>query len=110
MLKKIIPDVVKDQKIAFVSAQASVREAAEIMAQKGIGALLVTKKDRLEGIITERDFLTKIVAKGIDSATIKVGAVMTGNPECVGPEDTALDALKKDAPKRIPSSPGGRWP
>lgn len=47
--------------VYFVSPDADVGEAAEIMRQKNVGSVLVSKDDKLVGIITERDFFKLIV-------------------------------------------------
>jgi len=95
MSMKIVPDVVNDQKIQGVTGSMTIREAAKIMAKHHIGALLVTKRDKLEGILTERDLSVKIVAGGKDPDKTKVSQIMTKNPETVSPDDTALSALEK---------------
>ncbi len=95
MSMKIVPDVVNDQKIQGVTGSMTIREAAKIMAKHHIGALLVTKRDKLEGILTERDLSVKIVAGGKDPDKTKVSQIMTKNPETVSPDDTAFSALEK---------------
>ncbi len=95
MAMKIVPDVVNEQKIQSVTGSMTVSEAAKIMAKHHIGALLVTRRNKLEGILTERDLSVKVVAAGRDPDKAKVSEVMTGNPETVGPDDSALSALEK---------------
>src|SRR5262249_51391638 len=53
------------------------REAASVMAERHIGAVPVTDGDRIVGIFTERDALTRIVAAGIDPARTHVRDVMS---------------------------------
>ena len=48
----------------------------------------------LIGIITERDLTQQVLAAGLDGETTKVGDVMTANPDILGPEDSAMDALE----------------
>ena len=95
MAMKIVPDVVNEQNIQSVTGSMTAREAAKIMAKRHIGALLVTRRDKLEGILTERDLSVKVVAAGKNPDKAKVSEVMTWNPETVGPDDTALSALEK---------------
>ena len=95
MPMKIIPDVVNNQKIQCVTGSTTVQEAAKILAKHHIGALLVTKRNRLEGIFTERDLSARIVAQGKDPEKTKVFEVMTENPETVGPDDLAISVLQK---------------
>ena len=48
----------------------------------------------LIGIITERDLTRQVLAAGLDGKTMKVGDVMTANPDILAPEDSAIDALE----------------
>lgn len=96
MKYKIVPDVIgSSQDLAIVRAGVSVREAARLMAQRKIGAVMVGEKARLEGIFTERDILTKVVATNRDPDTVTVGEVMTRNPDTIGPNASAHEALQR---------------
>jgi CBS domain-containing protein len=95
MQRKIVPDIVKDQVIALVAPTVTVRDAAEIMAERHIGALLVGDGDKMVGIFTERDVLTRVVARNLDPDTTPLEAVMTKNPDTVRPDEMALDALAR---------------
>ena len=79
-----------------ISASALLGDALQLMVDKEIGALLVTDETkRLVGILTERDFLTKIVGLIGDYPHQPLKPLMTPNPETVGPEDTLALALHK---------------
>ena len=94
MHKSIVPDIIGGkQTLLTLSADVSVRQAAKLMAERHIGAVLITADGRLEGIFTERDVLNKIVAPGRDPEAVKLGEVMTRNPDTVSPDATALDTL-----------------
>ncbi len=111
MVKRIIPDVVNNQKLIFINARISVGKAAQIMAENRIGALLVAKNDKLEGIITERDLLVKVVAQLKDAEKVTVSEVMTKKPQCVKPDDSAFDALdimRKKGFRHLPVVDGKR--
>jgi CBS domain-containing protein len=95
MNRKIIPEVVHDQTLLHLPATATVREAAREMRTRRVGAVLVAAGDRLEGIITERDMVNRVVAEGLDPDGTKLAEVMTRNPDTVGPNDTALVALRR---------------
>jgi CBS domain-containing protein len=95
MQRKIVPDIVKDQVIALVAPTVTVRDAAEIMAERHIGALLVGDGDKMIGIFTERDVLTRVVARGLDPDITVLESVMTKNPDTVLPDEMALDALER---------------
>lgn len=94
MLRPIYPGVVGEQDVATIGPDATVQEAAELMLERRIGALLVLRNERLVGIFTERDVLARVVAKSRDSTKTKVEEVMTRNPDSLPPDATAADALK----------------
>jgi CBS domain-containing protein len=90
---KIIPDVVHDQALAIMAPGLTVHEAAEVMAARNIGAVIVADNGRLVGICTERDIVKKVVAAGRDAKLVTLGATMNPKPPTVSPDDTPIDAL-----------------
>ena len=95
MHRKIIPDIVQRLNIASVKVDDTIYQCAQIMADAHIAALIVVDNDGiLIGIITERDLTQQVLAAGLDGKTTKVGDVMTANPDILGPEDSAMDALE----------------
>ena len=95
MHRKVVPDIVKDQRIELLPASTTVREATRNMAERHIGAVLVGAPENLQGIFTERDVLTRVVARGLDPDGTKLEAVMTPDPDTVGPDDMAIDVLDR---------------
>jgi len=67
----------KGNAIVALAPTASVLDAARLMNERGIGAVLVLDGERLVGIFTERDVLRRVVADGRDPAATLLGAVMT---------------------------------
>lgn len=107
--RTIFPDVVRDQTLVTLTSLAMVAEAAKLMAQRHMGAVLVVDRDRLVGIVTERDIAVRVVAAGRDPATTKVAAVMTPNPDTLKPTDTvraALDLMAKGGYRHLPVKRG----
>ncbi len=72
----------KGGSVVTVQRQCTVLEAAKIMNEKRIGAVIVVEGETASGIFTERDVLTRIVAKQEDPAKILVGDVMTTPMAC----------------------------
>lgn len=78
-----------------VPADARLGDAVGRMIDRGVGALLVTGPDgKLAGILTERDFLTKVAGRS-DFPSLAVSEFMTRNPEAVRATDTLAFALFK---------------
>ncbi len=65
---------------------------AEMQRHSG-DSLLVLAGNRLLGIITERDIVHKVLARGVDSETL-VDGFMTPSPDTLSPESTLVDALE----------------
>lgn len=68
--------------VMTIGAGASVLEAAQLMNEQRIGGLVVTERDQVAGIFTERDVLQRVVAKQLDPAATTVGEVMTSEIVC----------------------------
>ena len=80
----------KGSEVWSVAPDATVFEAIQIMAEKGVGALLVMEWSRLVGVISERDYTRKIVLKDRSSRATMVRDIMTEKVIHVAP-DTSID-------------------
>jgi CBS domain-containing protein len=67
----------KGRQIFSVGPADSVLEAIKIMAEKGIGSLVVLQDEALLGILSERDYARKVIIKGRSSETTRVSEIMT---------------------------------
>jgi CBS domain-containing protein len=73
---------------------ATVYEAACVMTRANCGSvLIIDTAGALLGILTERDLMTRVLAKALDPAKTAVPEVMTPNPRCVGPDMSVSDAV-----------------
>lgn len=112
MIRKIVPDVISGtQSLATASANMTVRDAAQAMTQRRIGAVMVIDGPRLVGIFTERDLLSKVVALKRDPDTVRLAEVMTRDPDTIGPDETAfaaLDMMRKRGYRHLPVMDAGR--
>ena len=77
-----------------VSPETTVFDAIQLMADKNVGALLVTEGDRLVGIISERDYTRKVVLKGKASKLTAVREILSGHVIHVTPAHTVEDCLR----------------
>jgi CBS domain-containing protein len=73
---------------------ASVVQAARLMKEHNVGALLVMKETQLCGIFTERDALFRVVAAGRDPAATPLAEVMTPQPQTIHPDEPFVQALR----------------
>jgi CBS domain-containing protein len=87
--------------IHSVGPDTSVTECVRAMTAKKIGALVVMDGERLIGIFTERDALTKVLAAGFDPGSTKVSEVMTRDPYCISPTTTVGDAMELVTKRRF---------
>ncbi len=93
MTPSIVPHLVNNQRLISVSRSSLVRDAAILMTEYDIAAILVMEKGTLQGILTERDVSRKVVAAGIDPNSTTVEQVMTRNPDFLSWDDTPERAL-----------------
>src|ERR1022692_3066540 len=77
-----------------ISPDATVFEAIMMMAEKNVGALLVTENDKLVGIISERDYTRKVVLKGKSSKTTAVKEILSSHVIQVTPSHTVEECMR----------------
>jgi CBS domain-containing protein len=83
----------KGREVWFLTPDATVYEAIDQMAQKGVGALLVMEDEQLVGIVSERDYARKVILKGKSSRETPVREIMSYPVVCVSPELTVEQTM-----------------
>lgn len=78
-----------------------VYDALKLMAEKGVGALLVLEAGKLVGILSERDYARKVVLRGKSSLDTPVREIMTANVISVRPDQTIKECMTLMTDKRI---------
>ena len=80
--------------VISLGPQATIREAARVMTKANCGSVLIIDTlGTLLGILTERDLMTRVLAKAVNPETSRVDEVMTRNPVCVQPAMLVSDAV-----------------
>jgi len=99
------------EKVVSIQAEATVKDAVDLMNRHDIGCLIVDKDGTVEGIITERDVLKRVVSESKDVSLTKVSEVMSKPLIVGGPtmyiEDAVKLMLKKNI-KKLPITEGGQ--
>ena len=72
----------KGRDVVTVNKDATVLQVAQTMNEKRIGSVIVVDDGLVQGIFTERDILTRVVAAQKDPAATPVGEVMTTPTAC----------------------------
>ena len=103
-----MPLLIKDlmsKKVNVVEDNKTVYHAAKIMSKERRGYVVVVKKGKPVGILTDSDLLEKVVSKGKDPRKVKVKEVMSSPIITISPDKEIVDAsriMRKNLIKRIP--------
>ena len=100
----VVAEILKSKPDAVVHRIAptdTVYEGLRLMADKGIGALLVMEGDAIVGIVTERDYARKIALMGRTSVETLVRDVMTPSVLCVRSTQTSEQCMQLMTGKRL---------
>ena len=82
-----------DPSVYTIAPSASVFDALKQMAEKSIGALVVTEGELVVGIITERDYARKVILMARSSKETPVRDIMTSSVMYVRPEQTSEECM-----------------
>ncbi|SEK45221.1 CBS domain-containing protein [Roseovarius azorensis] len=85
-----------DSGVITVTPQTLVSEAAQILAERRIGGVVVSKDgETADGIFSERDIVRSLAVRGISCMTERVSELMTRNPVCCTRQDTSDAVLAR---------------
>ncbi len=94
MLDKNVGNVVGHQTLVTLPGETSVAKAAEAMADRKVGAVLIFNGDELGGIFTDRDIVERVVAEGLDASRTRLVDVMTPDPVVITPDHTVGETMR----------------
>ncbi len=111
MFDKPVRSVMQRRKVLKAVPETLVSEAAKLMADKNVGAIMVIEDDHLVGIFTERDVVFRVVARGLDAQTTRLADVMTRAPHTVDPNKSfgyALLVMQENGFRHLPVTQDGK--
>jgi CBS domain-containing protein len=83
MPNRPIRDIVRRGRLVTATEDLTVSDAARLMKETRVGAILVMKGEELAGIFTERDALNRVLAERLDPTTTRLAEVMTRDPDTI---------------------------
>jgi len=91
----------KGRELISIVQDASVFDAIKLMADRGVGSLLVMDDTDLKGIVTERDYARKVIIKGRSSESTQVREIMSIDLITATPQQSVNECMTMMTDKRI---------
>jgi CBS domain-containing protein len=91
----------KGRHIVSIAPDASVFDAIKLMADKMVGSLIVIDKEKLLGIVTERDYARKVILKGRSSDNCKVSEIMSTDVVTASSSESVNECMEVMTERRI---------
>lgn len=115
MAERTVSQSMAPRNVVSLGPTATVHEAACVMTRANVGSVLIIDPAHgtLLGILTERDLMTRVLARALDPTRTTTAQVMTRGPHCVGPQTPVSDAvliMLEHGFRHLPvvAAPGGR--
>lgn len=108
-METLVSNIMKNQVISIDSSM-SVKDAAKMMSDSGVGCLVVIQENILVGILTERDFVTRVVFLS-GSSSVPVRDVMSSPLIAINPKETIrnlADIMKEKKIHKVPVIDGNK--
>jgi CBS domain-containing protein len=111
MPQRPISSLIARQKILTAGKETTVSEAARLMKKMNVSAVMVVEKEKLIGIVTERDVVFRVLAESRDPKTTRLAEVMTAKPQTITPDRPfghALHLMYESGFRHVPVVEHGR--
>jgi len=83
------------EKPVIVSSLDTIETCAKKMLENSVGNVIIKENNSLKGIITEKDFVEKVIALGKDPKTLRAQDIMEKNLKTITPDVDIQDAMQK---------------
>ena len=111
MLDDPVRKVMQKRKFLTAEPDSLVVTAAQRMAARNVGAILVLENGALAGIITERDIVFRVVCPGLDARATRISEVMTPAPMTIDQDEpfgSALVVMHREGFRHLPVMKDGK--
>ena len=88
-------------KVLTATPETTVARAAKLMAERGVGSIIIVKSKKPVGILTERDLLLKVVSLDLKPSSVKVGKIMSAPIITISPDADITEAARTMARGKI---------
>ena len=88
-------------KVLIATPETTVARAAKLMAERGVGSIIIVKSRKPVGILTERDLLLKVVSLDLKPSSVKVGKIMSTPIITIPPDADVTEAARTMARSKI---------
>lgn len=108
---RTVGEIIEGKDFYCVGKDQTVLEAAQLMTEHQIGAVPVLDENRLVGIFSERDLMTRVVAKGLDVKVTRIEEVMTKDiivAEAGESYESCLKKMKQISARHLPVVSGNQ--
>ena len=110
MFSERVGNLMERNNLLTAPPETTVSEASRLMARRRVGAVMVTRQEKLVGIFTERDVVFRVVALGREADNTLLSDVMTLSPVSVDPEKSfglAMVLMQKNGFRHMPVTENG---
>jgi CBS domain-containing protein len=93
MPERTVIQAITQRHLVSLGPTATAHQGACVMTRENCGSVLIIDGSELAGIVTERDMMTRVLAKGLDAEATPLSEIMTRNPICIPPETRVAEAV-----------------
>jgi CBS domain-containing protein len=104
MMNTYVKDIMSHE-VFSVDCNETVRKACEIFFNNRVGCLIVTDKEQIVGLVSERDIIERMICKDRDPNTTKLEEITSKNIKTIDKNERiekAIEILKENKIKRLP--------